>query len=137
MAYNANLYYSIYGAKINPTKKDEFLEKVEKECNLGFSPKNCQINIHVKGEISFKIDEYNYKWYDEEKFEEILADYLEDGSVYFEFVGEDDERWGVEVFPKIILESNAEQTTWQERPAEEIIKIVKNSKAPQKEVINE
>jgi hypothetical protein len=100
MGCYATINYHIDGAKINRLKKEEFLKKIKKECHFGFSPKNFQVNINEKGELSFDINEYHCKWYDEEEFEKILADYLEEGSVYFEFIGEDDERWGVEVFPK-------------------------------------
>jgi len=127
MGYYADIHYEINGAKINPNKKNEFLEKIKEECEFGFAPNNFEIKIDDNGNIKdFEIEEWDTKWYDEEEFEDILSEYLEEGNVYFKFRGEDGEEWSSEIFPKLVIYGD-----WLEDSADEIINMLKVTKAPQ------
>ena len=128
MGYYATLIdYKINNARINPAKKDEFLEKIKEECHFGFEPDNFKIEIDDKGNIKdFEVEEWHTKWYDEEEFKYILSEYLEEGSVYFKFVGEDNEAWSIIVFPKLTLDGN-----WIESSADGIVAILNEKEIPQ------
>ena len=116
--YSILMDYKIDNAKIS--NKDEFLKEVEKECHFGFSPDNCKIEIDESGCIKdFNFEEWNCKFYDDETFMYILSEYLEEGSVYFAFRGEDGEEWCFKVFPD--FEIDAEGFEWRERNIEYFI----------------
>jgi len=128
MGYYATLMdYKINNARINPAKKDKFLKEIKKECYFGFEPDNFKIEIDDKGNIKdFEVEEWHTKWYDEEEFEYILSEYLEEGSVYFEFRGEDGYDWSSIVFPKLTLDGN-----WIEYSADRIIGVFDDEEIPQ------
>ena len=135
MGYYATLTnFEIKEAKIRDKK--EFLKEVGEKCEYGFSPDNCKIEIDADNYIKdFDFDEWHCKWYDEESFEKILSEHLEEGSISFEFQGEDGAVWGTEVFPQLVLEGSPD---WRDKNAKLILEYIKNAPKETKEkVLNE
>ena len=134
MGYYATLMnFEVKEAKIKD--KEAFLKEVAEKCEFSFAPDNFKIEFLGNYIKDFDIQEWDDKWYDEEEFEKVLAKHLEEGSVSFEFKGEDGEIWGTEVFPQLILEGYPD---WRETRAELIIEYVKDApKEIQEKVLKE